>query len=83
MCTIKVQEVEPVQKRKSGRAYCVVANMLNCNIVASEFKLQSCYHVHFQASTFEKSYELSYFNTAPNDWLMSRLLFYKNDFGIK
>ena len=26
----------------------VVANVLDCNIVVSEFELQSCYYVHFQ-----------------------------------
>ena len=32
----------------------VVANMLDCDIIVNEFKLQSCYHVHFQTNTLRK-----------------------------
>ena len=34
----------------SGR----VASMLDCNIVASEFKFQSCFYVHFWTNTLGK-----------------------------
>ena len=34
--------------------HCVVANMLDCDIVVSEFKLQLFYYVHFQTNTLEK-----------------------------
>ena len=37
-----------------GSPYGVVANVLNCNIEASEFKLHSSYHVHFQTNMFRK-----------------------------
>ena len=31
-----------------GSSNDVVTNMQDCNIIVSEFKLQSCYHVYFQ-----------------------------------
>ena len=39
---------------KVGSPYGLVANVQDCNIVASEFKLRSCYYVHFQTKTFGK-----------------------------
>ena len=33
----------------------VVANVLDCNIVVSEFELQSRYYVHFHTNTITKS----------------------------
>ena len=33
---------------------CIVANMLNCDIVVSKFELKSHYYVHFQINTFGK-----------------------------
>ncbi len=32
----------------------VVANLLDCDIVVSEFKLQSCYYIHFRTNTLGK-----------------------------
>ena len=32
----------------------VVANVLNCDIVVSEFELKSCNYVHFQTNSLEK-----------------------------
>ena len=32
----------------------VMVKAMDCGIVVSEFVLQSCYYVHFQASTFWK-----------------------------
>ena len=34
---------------------CVVANVLECDIVVSEFKLQSLYYIHFRCYTRRKS----------------------------
>ena len=31
-----------------------VANVLDCNIIESRFKLQLCYHIHFQTNTLGK-----------------------------
>ena len=39
---------------KGGCPHNVVANMLDCDIVVSEFKLQSCYYIHFQTNTLGK-----------------------------
>ena len=33
----------------------IVVNMLDCNIVVSQFKLQLPYHIHFQTNTLRKS----------------------------
>ena len=33
---------------------CVEANVLNCDIVVSEFELQSCYYVHFRTNALPK-----------------------------
>ena len=38
----------------------VMVNMLDCNIVVSEFELYLYYHVHFQTNPFEKLLCLSY-----------------------
>ena len=35
---------------------CVVVNVLDSKIEVSEFKLQSCYYVHFRIDTLEKKY---------------------------
>ena len=32
----------------------IVANLWNCDIVVSEFEVQSYYHIHFQTHTLEK-----------------------------
>ena len=40
--------------RKGGSSRGIVANMLNCNIVLSEFELQLCYYIHFQTNTLRK-----------------------------
>ena len=32
----------------------IVANMLDCDIVVSGFKLQLCYYIHFQNNTLGK-----------------------------
>ena len=40
------------------RSYrCLVANVLDCDIVLSEFKLQACNYVHLRTNTIGKKYE--------------------------
>ena len=41
-----------------GSPSCVVANVLDCDIVVSEFELQSRYYVHFQTNTLSKGIKL-------------------------
>ena len=38
-----------------------VANVLNCNIVVSEFRLHSRYYIHFRSNTLGKRYEPIYY----------------------
>ena len=47
-----------LKRRKSP--YGVVANMLDCNIIGNEFKLQSCYYVHFKLLYPVEKYEALY-----------------------
>ena len=35
-------------------AHCVVANVLDCDIVVSKFKLQLHHYIHFRTNTLEK-----------------------------
>ena len=46
-----------------GDARGVVTNVLECDIVESEFDIQSCYYVYFWTFTFGKDMKL--FNTVP------------------
>ena len=34
--------------KKEGVPFCEVANILDCEIVVSEFEFQSCYNVHLR-----------------------------------
>ena len=42
----------------------VVANVLDCDIVVSEFALQSYYYIHFQTNTLEKYMNSIFLTTA-------------------
>ena len=53
-----------------GGALGIVADMRDHNIITSEFKLQSCYYVHFQIKPFWERHELKKYH-------------YKDGFGIK
>ena len=44
--------------RVSSRS--VAVNVLDSDIVAHKFELESCYYVHFRANTPRKRYEPSY-----------------------
>ena len=59
----------------------IVANMLDNNIVVSEFKLQLQYQANFQANIHEERYELLY--TLAMGWIVSLSFFYKDGCGIK
>ena len=41
-----------------GSPHGVVANMLDCNIIVSEFKLQLHYYVYFQTNTLGEGMKL-------------------------
>ena len=41
-------------KQMKGFPRGVMVEVMDCGIVVSEFVLQSCYYVHFRASTREK-----------------------------
>ena len=41
-----------------GSLHCEVADVVNYNIVVSEFKLQLHYSIHFQTNTFWKGMNL-------------------------
>ena len=41
-----------------GSSLGVMANLLDCDIIVSEFKLQSCYYIHFQAKAHGKCMNL-------------------------
>ena len=56
----------------------VVDNVLDCEIILSEFELHSRYYVHFWANTLGNNVN-SYISLA----LGKILFFYKNGFGIK
>ena len=44
-----------IQSNVSGRcSHGVIVKAMDCGIVVSEFVLQSCYYVHFQANTLRK-----------------------------
>ena len=66
------------QKFCGGSLHGAVANVLNCDIATSEFKLQSCYYTNFQTNILEKG-----MNFIIPPWIVLLLFFYKNDFGIK
>ena len=37
---------------------CIMANMLDFNLIVSKFKLQLCYYIHFQTNTLGKGMNL-------------------------
>ena len=59
----------------------VMANMLECDFVVSEFELQSCYYVHFRTNNLGKGIN-SLLHTAMVD-IVSLLSFHKDSNGIK
>ena len=60
--------------------YGVVANVMNCNIVASDFVLQSRYYIHFQTNALRK--DMNSFIPAMDE-TVPVLFFYKDGFDIK
>ena len=43
-----------------GNPFSVVANMMDCNIVGSEFELYSHYYAHFRTNVPWGKYKLTY-----------------------
>ena len=43
-----------VSNKDWGSPYGRVANMLDCNIVVSKFKIQSCNYIHFSVNTLRR-----------------------------
>ena len=64
-----------------GSPYEVVAKVLDCDIVVSEFELQPHYYVHFRTNTLEKGMNLLILTVMGN--IISLLFFYKYGFSIK
>ena len=58
----------------------IAVQVLDSNIVLSEFKLQLCYYVHFRTNTLGEMHELPYPPTI--DQIVS-LFFYKNGFSFR
>ena len=56
--------------------------LLNCDILVSEFKLQSRYNVHFRINTLRKDINYTKF-TLVMGWILLLLFLYKDGFGIK
>ena len=59
----------------------VVAKVLNCDIVETEFERQSHYYVHFQYNTLGKGMN-SHISPPARGYIIPQM-FYKNGFGIK
>ena len=65
----------------NGGSHVVVANVLDCKIVVSEFKFQSGNNVHFQTLTIGKGMNSFIFQAM--SWRVQLLLFNNNGFAIK
>ena len=59
----------------------VMVKAMDCEIVVSEFDLQSCYYVHFQTNTLRKG--MNPLILPAMGWIVSLLFFLENGFGIK
>ena len=77
----RLKKKDKINKIKWGSPRRVVANMLDCDIVESEFELQLRYNVYLRTNTFGKSMN------PPYPLVMGRivllLFFYTGGFGIK
>ena len=58
-----------------------MANVPNCNIEVSEFKLQLQYYIHFRANIFRK--DMKSLIPPAMVWIVPFLFFYKDGLGIK
>ena len=59
----------------------VVANVMDCNLIVSEFELQLFYYIHYRTNTLGK-----YMNSIvppTMGQIVPLLFFYKDGFGIK
>ena len=69
-----------VHQIKWGSLHSIVTNVLDCNIIVNEFKLQLPYYVYFWTNTLGKGMN---FLILTSYRLNSTTSFYKNGFGIK
>ena len=76
------KNTKPSWKYLRRSPYGIVANELDCNIVVSEFVLQSRYYIHFQTNTLGKGMNHSHPHSAM-DYVVPLLFFSKDDFCIK
>ena len=67
--------------KEQGNSRCLVTNVLDCNIVVSEFELQSIYYVHVRTNTPGKGMNPHIFPFM--GYIVQLLFFYKNGFGIE
>ena len=57
-----------------------MANVMDCEIVVTEFELQSCYYVYFRFNTLGKG--MNSHLPLVMGYIVLLLFFYKNSFGI-
>ena len=57
-----------------------MADVLDCDIVVSEFELQSSYYAHYQINTLGK--DMISFIPIGMGWIVPQLFSYEDDFGI-
>ena len=79
MLLIKTQSISSLYMGQ-GSFYSIVVNILDCDIVASEFEFQLHYYAHIWTNTLRKGMKPL---TLPVMGLIVSLLFYKDGFGIK
>ena len=65
---------------EGGVPHCVIVKAMDCGIVVSEFKLQSCYYVHFWINTLRKGMDPL---ILPAMGEIVPLFIYKDGFNIK
>ena len=66
---------------KWGSLHGVVANVMDCDIVVSDFDLQSCCYVHFRTNTLGKGMNSLIPNYGLNNTIT--ILLHTYNFGIK
>ena len=70
-----------VSTRLNENHHDVVANVLDCHSIVSEFEFQSRYYIHFLINILEKG--MDFLIPLTMDYILSLLFFYKDSFGIK
>ena len=73
--------VKGIKKSSGNEGSRIVANVLNCDIVVREFKLQSWYCIDFRTNTIGK--DMNALIASVMDLRLALLFFYKGGAGIK